>query len=125
MPHPQRDLDIYPARLHLITSGKQWKRHHRDLPMHQPDAPDSAGLTATTLDTHAAVLHVTVWVDTAWHDRHGHSTDDTAIHEAVHAGGAILDHFGQSYDGQSEALAYLVDWIARWLRSNLPKAKPT
>lgn len=36
-------------------------------------------------------------------------------HEATHAAGLLLDHIGQPYDGASEAHAYLVGWIVRWV----------
>lgn len=119
MAHPQHDLDAYPVRLHLITRPRQWREHHAELPMHQDDPPDSAGLTASTLDRYGGMLHVTVWLDAKWHRKHDHDPVDTVIHEAVHAAGAILDHVQQGYDGQSEALAYLTEWIARWIRQSL------
>ena len=40
---------------------------------------------------------------------------DLVAHEAAHAAGALLDHIGQAYDGNSEAFAYLVGFIAGWL----------
>lgn len=38
-----------------------------------------------------------------------------AAHEATHAAGMLLDHIGQDYDGESEALAYLVGFIAAFV----------
>lgn len=122
----QHDLDVYPVRLYLITKPKQWRKHHARLPMHQAEPPDSVGLTATTVDTCTGRLHVTIWINAGWHRRHGNDLDAPAVHEAVHAGAAILDHFEQPYDGTSEDLAYLVEWIAGWLSRSLSRhAKQT
>lgn len=33
--------------------------------------------------------------------------------------GMLLDHIGQEYDGESEALAYLVGFVAAWLHEGI------
>lgn len=106
-------LDIFPVELHLITGRKAWRKFWRSIDTMR-ELPGSAGMTVTVLDRKTGWLHVVIWIDTSWHG-HAKSCRSTAVHEAVHAACSILDHFGQKYDGESETLAYLADWLADWI----------
>ena len=58
--------------------------------------------------------HYVIWVNPAARRRNVDLLR-TIAHEATHAGVGILDAVGARYSGEdSEALAYLVDWIAAW-----------
>lgn len=112
----QRTLDLYYADFRLVTSKKSWRKLNRQIPVGDP--PTSAGYTIRLTDQETARQHVTVWVDLGWHDKHPDSQAEllrTCIHEATHAAAMVLDGIGQAYDGSSEPLAYLVEWIASWL----------
>jgi hypothetical protein len=109
-------LDIYGAWLHVATDRKAWRALRHKLPTleKEPAAAGRVDLTIHTADSGRDTPHVSIWIDVS------QATDqadlvDTIAHESAHAAGAVLDHVGQAYDANSEALAYLVGWIAGWL----------
>lgn len=109
-------LDIYGAWIHCATTPKQWRALRRRLPSldKKPNAQGSVSLTLHETDSGRVIPHLTIWLDlNAAED--GADLVDLVAHEATHAAGSLLDHVGQAYDGSSEALAYLVGFIAAWL----------
>ena len=112
-------LDIFSCIvLHHVRTSGEWKRLRRTITsMDAP--PDAMGHTGTHGRVDEDELHVVIYT------RPGLTALDavaTCAHEAVHAAGKILDHVGQSYDGQSETLAYLVDWLTVWLMVGVKEA---
>ena len=109
-------LDIYGGWLHCATTPKQWRALRRQLPSlaEDPGGQGAVSLTLHEADNGLVTPHLAVWLDLkATGD--GADLVELIAHEAFHAGGALLDHIGQAYDGDSEALAYLVGFIAAWL----------
>lgn len=111
----------YGVELHYATTPEQWATVAARFELDIEDAPRSWGLTIRTTDTERERTHLVVWVDGA---AHAHTDPvvllGTLVHEGYHAAGAILDHVGQQYDGNSEAAAYLVDWLVQWLAQHTP-----
>lgn len=110
-------LDVYGAWLHLATTEQAWRKLRRRLPSLDKEPPDSQGAVSFTVETsengkHTA--HLPIWLNTTAVDAQAELVDLIA-HESTHAAAALLDHIGQEYDGGSEALAYLVGFIAAWL----------
>lgn len=107
-------LDVYGAELHLATTDRQWaklvRRFNGGL---EEDPDDRVGATALMVDDGRA--HLVMWLDagTVGDDALGMVT--LCAHEATHAAAMLLDHVRQPYDGESEALAYLVGWLTGWL----------
>lgn len=68
--------------------------------------------------------HYVIWINPAVRRRNVDLLR-TIAHEATHAGVGILDAVGAKYGSDdSEALAYLVDWIAAWCWQQV-KAAPS
>lgn len=109
-------INPYGATLALATTPKEWAQARRRFG--KSSLPKGGALAAGRTDflTHSGSGHcaIVVWVDVADHGKALHAML-TAVHEAVHAACGLLDHIGQKYDGSSEALAYLVDWITEQL----------
>lgn len=112
-------LDIYGAQLHATWTPKQWRKVARTIGRPDAKAPESAGRVDSSLwvpDVGLPVFHLLIYVDLKNHGDDTAALVDCIAHESAHAAGAILDHIGQPYDGDtSEAHAYLVGWIAAWL----------
>lgn len=109
-------LDIYPAVLHYTTKRKDLYAHLSEVGRREGDA-DASGFTCSDLEKTTGDLHVLIFLDAKWHKEHHDPETEllrARVHECVHAAGMILDHVGQEYDGSSEALAYLADWIFTW-----------
>jgi hypothetical protein len=98
--------------------------------MSAPDLLDNAGsLGATTAVSHNGYKpgsctcsggvgingqHYVIWVNPAA-QRRNVDLIRVIAHEATHAGVGVLDDVNARYSGKdSEALAYLVDWITAW-----------
>lgn len=113
-------LDVYGAWFHLVTDGRGWAIMRRQLPSlgERPDAQGAVCLTLHTLPKGKTIPHVTVYlqVDSCEEQR---DLVDLVAHESIHAAASLLDHFGERYDGNSEALAYLTGWVAGWLWDSL------
>lgn len=115
-------LDIYGADLYLAWEPKQWKRLQRKTGL-GPKLPTSAGLCSSGVwvpndgGIHEQV--VTIWIDAAMH-RSMPELVETCAHEATHAASRLFDHIGQEYTDASEAHAYLVGWLTRWLVKHIP-----
>ncbi len=110
-------LDIYSAVVHLATTQKQWDRLRKTV-----DSLDAepGGLGFTSCDVFEAtdggtVPHLSIFIDRKAHADSVSALVNTCAHEAAHAAGMLLNHLGQPYDGNSEAHAYLVGWLAQWL----------
>lgn len=111
-------LDIYGAWLHLATTPKQWRRHG-DLIDSLPEIDNGAiGFTSRDITDDGAV-HLSIYVDAGRLADNPAGLTEIIAHESTHAGGMLLDHIGQDYNGESEALAYLVGFIAGWIRSGI------
>lgn len=111
----------YDVRLHYAWTSDAWARLARRFAFDSTDAPEAWGQTRRTWDAKTQRTHILIWVDRA-NPAH---TDPvvhlgTIVHEGYHAAGGILDGVGQSFDGSSEAAAYLVDWVVQWLIRNTP-----
>lgn len=113
------ELDIYGAQLHATWTPKQWRKVARSIGRDDAQAPESSGRVDFSLwvpTVGISVPHVLIYIGLKDHADDTAALVDTIAHESAHAAGAILDHIGQAYDGDtSEAHAYLVGWIAGWL----------
>ena len=117
-------LDIYSVTLHLAWNRDAWAAIRAEVDSLNPD-PDSLGFTSRDIDTDTGMPHISFWVDVERHRARGadsylNALVETVGHEGYHGAGLILDHFGQHYDGDSEAMAYLVGWLAEWMWEHLP-----
>lgn len=107
-------LDVYGTHLHLATDRRALATLRRQLP-ELDKGPHTVGGSTIIGNPEGATrtTHLVIWIDVDAH----HTDDalvDTIAHESTHAGALLLDHIGQAYDGDSEALAYLVGFIAGW-----------
>jgi hypothetical protein len=117
----ERQIDVYGAFLYLARSAADVGLARERFPgIHELDHAMVGG-TTPILDTEdpLAGFHVIVYIDVAANQTRPGVLINTIAHESAHAAGMILDHFGQPYDGDSEAHAYLVGWIAEWLWVNV------
>lgn len=107
-------LDIYDCWLHLATTPKEWRRLQREYDL--TDDIDCAGHAQLFVDTeHGNQPHVALWINPAA-AKDQRALLDTIAHEATHTAAQLLDHIGQRTDRHdSEALAYLVGWVASWV----------
>jgi hypothetical protein len=111
------ELDIYRSHVHVATDRGQWASLRRKI----TTLEDEPGLGFTQLHVFVPdrpgphVPHVAVFVDVEAHGDNFCGLIETCAHEAVHVAAMLLDHLGEEYDGESEALAYLVGWATRWL----------
>jgi len=110
-------IDPYDAQLHYATNPDEWARIHKRFGR-SPDVPPSIGLTGRFWDSKTGRTHMIVWVDVAKHPR-ADTLVNTITHEGYHAAAGLLEGLGQSLD-ESEAVAYLVDWITTWLVRHTP-----
>lgn len=111
-------LDIYGAWLHLATTPKQWRRHGDLIDSLRETADGALGFTSRDV-TDDGGIHLSVYIDARRLADNEVGLTEIIAHEAAHAAGMLLDHIGQDYDGESEALAYLVGFIAAWIRSGI------
>jgi hypothetical protein len=111
-------LDVYDAWLHLASTPSQWRRLQRKHGL-SPDI-DCDGHAQLFVDTgDRNTPHVAIWIN---HKAvgNGRGLVDTITHESLHAAAQLLDHIGQKADRHdSEALAYLVGFVAGWCWDNL------
>lgn len=107
-------IEPYGVPVHLATDQAGWDRLRRRYKGALRETPRALGSTDSLDHERGYQWQIVVWIDTAAHPD-AHSAMLTAVHEAVHAAAMTLDHVGQPYDGGSEALAYLVEWITGWL----------
>lgn len=108
----------YGAYLHYATTPEQWATLQRRF--HQPtDTPNPIGLTCSVWDSKTGRTHMLVWVNVALHEGDSAELLNTIVHEGYHAAAGLLERLSQKLD-ESEAVAYLVDWVASWLVRNTP-----
>lgn len=108
-------LDIYGVWLHSATTHKAWRKLRKSTLDSLPELEDGAlGFTSRDIEDDGAV-HISVFIDAARLVDNPQGLVEILAHEATHAGGMLLDHVGQEYDGESEALAFLVGFIAAWV----------
>jgi len=110
-------IDPYDAQLHYATTPDEWARVRKRFGK-SADVPDSIGRTDRYWDTKTGRTHMIVWVDVAKHTR-ADTLLNTITHEGYHAAAGLLEGLGQTLD-ESEAVAYLVDWITTWLVRHTP-----
>ena len=110
-------IDPYDARLYYATTLDEWARIHKQFGQGL-DAPPAIGLTARHWNPKTCRTHIIVWVDVARHSC-ANTLINTIAHEGYHAAAGLLEGLGQSLD-ESEAVAYLVDWITAWLVRHTP-----
>ena len=116
--HRSHLLDIYDAWIHLATNEQQWRSVQRKITALSEETPDSMGRVDLALwlpDTGGSTANFVVFINIKAHTGDTLDLIDTVAHEATHAAGGLLDHVGQKYDGDSEALAYFVGWLTRWI----------
>lgn len=107
-------LDIYGAWLHVARTERAWTKLRKRIDS-LPDIDDgSLGFTAREVEDDGTT-HLAVFLDAARLAGNHVGTAEIVAHEAAHAAGMLLDHIGQDYDGESEAFAYLVGWMAAWM----------
>lgn len=104
-------LDIYGAWLWVATDKPGWRTLQKRWNVGPVDALGGAVLEVDKTRP-GNEPQVMVMIDVAKHQGDKHLMLNTVVHEATHAGTMLLDHIGQDYDGESEALAYLVGFIA-------------
>jgi hypothetical protein len=104
----------YGAELHLATTERQWATLAARFELDEDDN-NGVGTTTLVLDREKFVPHLVVWLDVATIGDDALGMVTTCAHEAAHVAGMLLDHVRESYDGASEAFAYLVGWVTRWL----------
>lgn len=110
-------LDVYDAHLHLALNQRQWKQIRREITSLDKKM-DSSGAMAHTLfvpDKGHAVMHLAIWIALDDFEDDTAGLVNTIAHEAFHAAIRLLEHVGQPPDGDAEAHAYLVGWIAGWI----------
>jgi hypothetical protein len=109
-----KQLDVFPAYLYDARSKKDVKRHWK---LVESDDEMPCALGYTRMDQHSSgTLHVLVYInEKALSKSEAPAVDlvKTYCHEAVHAAAMILEHVGESRDG--ETMAYLVEFIFGWL----------
>jgi len=104
-------MDIYGAWLHLATDRRGWgtlRRRFENVP-----PADAIGFTSFVVKRDG--VHICMFLDMGILDGNNVGLVEMLTHEATHASTMLLDHIGEEYNGQSEALAYLTGFIAAWL----------
>lgn len=123
---PHHTLDIYEVDLHLAWTPKMWDRILTDtgIPSGLLEGGPGSGARATTSfcnpDDHPHEPHLVFWFSEQHLRADSVQVMIDIAHEATHGAAMVLDHVGQEYDGESEALAYLVGWLTGWVVRNLP-----
>jgi len=110
-------IDPYDAQLHYATTFDEWARIHKQFGQGL-DVPPAIGLTARYWNPKTGRTHISVWIDAAKHPS-ADALINTIAHEGYHAAAGLLEGLGQNLD-ESEAVAYLVDWITAWLVRHTP-----
>lgn len=111
--YQSHQLDIYGAWIHLTTTPEGWaalRRRGLDL----PDLGGSLGMTSRDPGRDGNV-NLAVYLDMARLGGNPAGLIEILAHEAFHVAGMLLDALDEEYDGQSEAMAYLVGWTSAWL----------
>lgn len=106
-------LDVYEVRLVLASTPKDVKklrRRYGDQIDHA--AFDGMGSTSTLEGSNDIVIYVDG-------SQPRLKMVNTVAHEAYHAAGFILDSVGQPFDPGTEAMAWLVGWLAEWICTHL------
>lgn len=117
MPKPRsRQIDVYGAWLHLARDRDEWSRLQRRIDSLADIADGALGFTSRDIGDDGSV-NLSVYLDMEQLADNPVGMTEILAHEATHAAGMLLDHIGQEYDGESEALAYLVGFIAAWLHA--------
>jgi hypothetical protein len=120
-------VDLFDTDLIVVTTGAEHRRTCRRLaPDHDPVPWHSVGLV-TEFHSGDGSDGAPEYVLLIGLDERIHASDmrhfrKVVIHEATHAGGMLLDHVAEEYDGTSETLAHLVAYIADWLLDVLDAA---
>jgi len=115
-------IDPYDARLYYATTADEWARIHKQFGQGL-DVPPAIGLTARVWDSKTGRTHMIVWINAAEHPS-ADALVNTITHEGYHAAAGLLEALGQKLD-ESEAVAYLVDWITTWLVRHTPGLEVT
>lgn len=105
-----KQLDIYGVWLHITTDRKGWTRLCKRIDSLDKE-PIGLGYTSRDVEDDGNI-HISMYIDAAKHVGNPQGLVEILAHEAAHAAGMLLDFLGQEYDGQSEAFAYLVGFIA-------------
>ena len=105
-------LDIYGTWLHVCTDRRAWATLRRTVKDLDP-LEDPLGLTSHDIDPDGQT-HISMFIDMDRLAGNPIGLCEIVAHEATHAATMLLDHIGQKYDGESEALAYLVGFIAAY-----------
>lgn len=109
-------LDIYGAWLHHARSLDEWRRIQRRIDSVPTPEEGVIGLTSRDIGDDGS-LNLSIYIDLERLADNPVGLTEILAHEATHAAGMLLDQIGQEYDGESEALAYLVGFIAAWLHA--------
>lgn len=107
-------VDVYGAWLHAVTTPRGWAKLAKDVDSLPEIEEGALGFTSRDVDDDGGV-HLSVYVDAKRLVDNPAALTEVLAHEAAHAAGMLLDHIGQEYDGESEAFAYLIGFIAAWL----------
>ncbi|MCR1785316.1 hypothetical protein KVF89_22440 [Nocardioides carbamazepini] len=107
-------LDIYGVWLHHARDDKAWQKLQRRIDSLPDIEAGALGFTSRDIGDDGSI-NLSVFVDRERLNDNPVGLTEILAHEATRAAGMLLDHIGQEYDGLSEALAYLVGFIAAWL----------
>lgn len=109
-------LDVYGCELRLATTkqGVEKLAAEFDYPKGFNGLAD--GQTTTVLDAETGALYVLVFIDQRSMEGNVARLINVLAHEASHATGFILKHFGvKPRHPETEQAAYLTGWITEWL----------
>ena len=107
-------LDIYGTWLHVATDRKAWSSLRRRIDSLAAIERYAIGFTSHDVDDDGQT-HLSVFIHVDRLRGNPQGLTEIVAHEAAHAAGLLLDHIGQNYDGESEALGYLVGFIAAYV----------
>lgn len=124
--YAHRTLEVYSVEVHVVWSRKAWRRLRKRLPW--IGKADAAGLTCWSVwcpnkgTRGLARGHLVLWVDVDNHDSLPLLVD-TMAHEASHGALRILEWVQVPVKGDSsEAYAYLVGMLTRWMLESVGTA---
>jgi hypothetical protein len=115
-------LDIYGVWLHSATTRKAWRKLRNQIDSLPRITDGALGFTSRDVEDGGDV-HISLFIDAARLVDNPQGLTEILAHEAAHAGCMLLDHIDQEYDGQSEAMAYLVGFIAAWTWEAVAEAR--
>jgi hypothetical protein len=117
-------LDIYDCWIHLATDKRQLATLRRSYGKNKVPTLDQGqfGCLLSFREQRTDrpdINHYVIYLDVALHRQDAGQLIDTVVHECTHLATGILDSVGAGYDSDSEPLAWLLGWLARWVWTSL------